>query len=120
MRDDGEDMPDCGPTARTLGARPFGDIPVDDHGQVHPRSGGMSVAVGKPENLPDHRRDEKFDGYGEDPVWVMESDDLPERLTLRRDPRAKSRHAFVEPIEPMTLAAYQEALAVTRSFWTRA
>jgi hypothetical protein len=80
----------------------------------------MSVAIGTPENLPEHRRDERFGGWGPDPVWQIESSDLPATLSFRPDPADPSRHGFVEPIEAMSLDDYQEALASSRGIWSRA
>lgn len=80
----------------------------------------MSVAVDAPKNLARHRRDAAFGGYGPDPVWEIDDEDLPSKLAFRPDPRNPSRHGFVEPIEPMTLAEYQNALATSRGFWSRA
>jgi hypothetical protein len=54
MRDDGEGRPLCGPTARTLGVRPAGDIVIRDDGTVEPCRGGMSVAIDRTEHLPAH------------------------------------------------------------------
>lgn len=120
MKDDGEGQPLCGPTGRTLGVRLEGDIVIREDGIVEPESGGMSVALGDPQNLPPHRRPPKFGGEGEDPVWQIEDSDLPSTLTFRPDPDDPSRHGFVEPIEEMTLSDYQEALATSRGFWSRA
>jgi hypothetical protein len=51
---DGE--PAIGPSARTLGARPHVDIPVDLSDNVYPGTGGISVAPDTPSNLLRHRR----------------------------------------------------------------
>lgn len=119
MKDDGEAMPTCGPSARELGVRLEGDLPISEEGRVEPETGGMSVAPESPMNLPPHRRPRELGGYGPDPVWQINSEDLPETLRYRPDPRNPSRHGFVEPIEPLNLADYQEALASSRGFWTR-
>jgi hypothetical protein len=42
------------------------------------------------------------------------------RLTLRPDPRASGRHAFVEPAAPMALEEYERELAATRPDWRHA
>jgi hypothetical protein len=119
MKDDGEGMPLCGPTARELGVRLEGDIPIRD-GRVKPHTGGMSVAIDTPENLPSHRRPKNLGGRSADPLWEIEDTDLPGTLSFMRDLRDPSKHGFVEPIEEMGLFAYQEALATSRSFWSRA
>jgi hypothetical protein len=120
MRDDGEGRPLCGPTARTLGVRPAGDVVVRDDGTVEPGTGGMSVAIDRTERLPAHRRPQAHGGWGPDPVWRIEEEDLPETLVMRRDPNDPSRHGFVEPVHAMTLQEYQEALATSRGMWVRA
>ena len=48
--------PAVGLSARTLGARPHVDIPVDPSGSVSPGTGGLLVAPDTPSNLPRHRR----------------------------------------------------------------
>ena len=120
MRDDGEARPVCGPSARMLGVRLEGDIKISETGMVGPGTGGMSVALVGPGNLPRHRRPSDFGGIGDDPVWQIESADLPDRLTIRPDPGKPLQHGFVEPVGVMTLDDYQEALAKSRGFWTRA
>jgi hypothetical protein len=120
MKEDEEGRPACGPSARTLGVRLDGDIVVRADGSVEPGTGGMSVGLGDPEHVPPHRRPSEFGGWGRDPLWMIDEADLPSMLKLRPDPEAPLRHGFVEPIERMSLAAYQEALAVSRGFWTRA
>lgn len=118
MKDDGEGQPECGPSARKLGVRLEGDITIQEDGTVRPGTGGMSVALDRPENLPMHRRDAAFGGWGQDPVWRIDEADLPDSLVCRPD--ARSRHGVVEPIETVSLEEYQETLACSRGFWTRA
>jgi hypothetical protein len=120
MKDDGEGRPVCGPTGRTLGVRLEADIPIRQAGMVEPRTGGMSVALGDIQNLPIHRRPPEHGGIGPDPVWQIEESDLPSTLVLRPDPDDPSRHGFIEPTEPMPLSEYQQALAASRGFWSRA
>lgn len=117
MKDDGEGMPLCGPTARTLGVRIEGDVSLNVDGLIEPGTGGMSVAVGTPSNLPRHRRPAVHGGFGPDPVWKIDVDDLPESLIYRGDPTCPTVHGFVEPKEAMTLDEYQEAVATSRAFW---
>ncbi len=54
MRPDPVDpsRPRCGPDARSLGVRVHQDIKPDDKGDVHPETGGMSVSLDDPMNLP--------------------------------------------------------------------
>jgi hypothetical protein len=120
MKDDGDGTPLCEPSGRALGVRLEGDIPIRADGTVEPETGGMSVAIDVAGNLPPHRRPEEFRGWGPDPVWQIDEDDLPERLAFRRDPKDPSRHGFVEPTEVMELSEYQEILATSRGFWVRA
>lgn len=120
MKDDGEGQPRCGPKARELGVRLEGDILIREDGSVGPGTGGMSVALDDPNNLPPHRRPAKFGGLGRDPVWQIDEADLPGTLVMRPDPEDPSRHGFVEPIESMSLFDYQDALATSRGLWERA
>jgi len=80
----------------------------------------MSVAPDDPMNLPRHRRPAESGGMGDDPVWEIDSDDLPDLLRYTPDAKDASRHGFVEPTEIMSLDDYQEALAASRGFWTAA
>jgi hypothetical protein len=120
MMDDGEGQPVCGPSARKLGVRLEGDIRIPDDGIVEPGTGGMSVGLDDPMNVRPHRRPSEFGGFGRDPLWRIDEADLPDRLVMRPDPEDPSRHGFVEPIERMSLAEYQEVLATSRGFWERA
>lgn len=120
MKDDGEGQPACGASARKLGVRLEGDIAITEDGSVEPGTGGMSVALDDPNNLPAHRRPAKFGGWGRDPAWLIDESDLPDTLVMRPDPEDPSRHGFVEPIERMRLLDYQEVLASSRGSWERA
>lgn len=115
-------LPEVGPNARTLGVRhgdqkPHGDVtaiaPTDP---VLPRTGGMSVAPDDPTNLPRARRPAEFGGIGKDPVWVIDTADLPSMLEFRQD---SATHGLIEPATntTLTLAEYEWALAVTRETW---
>jgi hypothetical protein len=120
MKDDGEGQPLCGTSARTLGVRLEGDIVIREDGTVGPSTGGMSVAIDDPRDLPPHRRPPEHGGWGSDPVWKIDVDDLPSSLVFRPDPEDPSRHGFIEPMETMMLDEYQGALAATRAMWARA
>jgi len=103
--------PEVGPSARTLGARPNVDIPVDSNGNVHPGTGGISVAPQTPLNLPTHRRPVEFEGTGKDPVWSIDSDSLGDNLIYIQD---KTTHGTIQPSKIMTLDQYQIALSNTK------
>src|SRR5262245_2122963 len=111
MRDDPLGGPAIGPSARTLGVRPAappgGDIPVAG-GQVHPNTGGMSVAPDDLMNLPPIRRPKSLGGSGKDPVWYIDIDLLGSDLAFVQD---KSTHGLIEPGRSMTLDEFLKALA---------
>lgn len=112
-----DDLPLPSPTARGLGIRPGIDIPVEPDGTVEYGFGGMSVAIGKPRNLPRHRRPAKFRGTGSDPVWKLDLDELPSRLIFRADDEKADVHGFLEPAETMSLHDYEDAIVDTRGMW---
>lgn len=111
-----DDRPGLGSNARSLGARPDWDIPVDTLGLVRPGDGGMSVSPDSPLNLPDHRRPSEWDGTGKDPIWAIPKELLGDDLVYRPDPVDPS-HGFVEPARIMTFNEYEEALHETQEFW---
>ncbi len=115
MREGAEGVPVPGPTARTLGARPGTDIPIDADGMVHSGSGGMSVAP-SPGALPTHRRPPEIGGTGKDPVWGMSTSDLPSDLQVVPD---GPTHGTVQPSRSMTAEQYQKALCSTSECWSR-
>jgi hypothetical protein len=115
MREDPAGGPVVGPTARTLGVRPGVDIPVVA-GQVQPNTGGMSVAVDRPENLHPLRRPPAYGGSGKDPVWGLLIDQLGGDLQFRQD---TPTHGLVEPERVMSLDEYQQALEATQPLWKR-
>jgi hypothetical protein len=118
------DRPRIGATARDLGVRVPGDIPVRD-GRVSPGTGGMSVAPAW-RALPPFRIPRRLihlapdaAGKDEDACWRMgegpfEEASVAESLTLRPD---RPTHGVVEPSEAMPLERYQDALAATRDRW---
>jgi hypothetical protein len=119
MKEDADGCPEVGESARTLGVRPGIDVPAKDPGDfVHPGQGGLSVGPDDPLNLPAHRRPPPFGGTGRDPVWVLDAGDLGPDLRYRPD-LLRSGHGFVEPVRPMTLGEYQQALARTRRLWRK-
>lgn len=120
MRADPTDgLPVPGKSARTLGARPGeeDDIPIRDDGTVRPATGGMSVVPPPPENMPRFRRPSRFGGTGKDPVFEIETDELPEALAYRPDPEQPDRHGFIEPSWAMAFGEYQRVLHDTRWLW---
>lgn len=103
---------------RCLSAR-VGEAGQNRDGSVEPGRGGISVSPPPPENLPIHRRPERFGGTGKDPVWELETDDLPDKLVYRPDPRKPDEHGFIEPAYRMTFERYQRALRETSELWSR-
>lgn len=120
MREAADGLPVVGPTARTLGVRPVphpnadvaASYPTD---LVYPGGGGASVAPDDPMHLPPMRRPRSLGGSRNDPVWMIESDDLGPDLGFRRD---NSVHGTIVPARTMTLAEFARALADTRTRWT--
>jgi hypothetical protein len=115
MREDPAGGPMIGPTARMLGVRPQVDIPVTG-GQVRPNTGGLSVALDRPENLHPLRRPRRFGGSGKDPAWSLALDLLGPDLQFRHD---TPTHGLIEPSHSMSLDEFQQSLADTRPFWRR-
>lgn len=115
--DPGDGRPLVVGTARGLGVR-VGEIPWDEEGNVELESGGMSVALGRPEHLVEHRRPRSLGGTGPDPVWGIDENELGEQLVCRPDPDLAG-HGFIEPVRPMPLEEYELALAETRDAWRR-
>lgn len=116
---DEDGLPEVGASARALGARPgdaTGDIGIGPGGVVQPETGGMSVSP-PPENLPGIRRPPEFGGTGKDPLFELETDDLPQELRYRPDPTKPDAHGFVEPSRAMGFEEYQQAPRSTRSLW---
>lgn len=113
-------LPETGATARTLGVRPGLDIPLGTDTPpdlVRPGTGGMSVSTMPPTNLPRHRRPEAFDGTGRDPVWSLDTDELPDDLRTTVDPNDRT-HVFIEPAYSMSFEAYLRYLHRTAHLWS--
>jgi hypothetical protein len=107
-----------------LGVRTPQDIATDAAGMVNPGTGGLSVAPDSFWNLPNHRRPRGMlrgsTGHPLDRVYAVASTSIPETsLRVRADPRAPTKHAFIEPAAPVRLSGYEEALAGTRPLWTQ-
>lgn len=112
------DLPVLGDTKRTLGAA-ANDITVDEHGMVHPNTGGMSVSPNDPQNLPVHRKPPEFGGTGKDPVFTMNTEALPEGLQYRPDPKDPATHGFIEPNSSMKAEEYQDLIHSTQKNWSK-
>lgn len=110
-------------SARALGVRiesrpPHqADICMDDAGFVEPGRGGMSLAIGSPENLPPHRRPPQFGGIGRDPVFRLTKPFWAAVLIHVDQPQ--EHHACVEPIMRCPLEDYERELAATRLYWRK-
>jgi hypothetical protein len=113
-----DDLPEVGPTGRTLGARvppnKYVDIRPDSEDMVHPNTGGMSASPDSVYNLDDFHRPQEYDGKGKDPVWCIYECDLGPNLKFNPD---TSKHGFIEPVSVMSEPMYQEELAATRERW---
>jgi len=119
MKEDSNGLPAVGPSGRMLGVRP-GNSPMPDvfaiqpTDKVLPGQGGMSVAPDDPRHLLRHRRPPRLGGIGPDPVWYIETGDLGAEWQIRQD---SPKHGIIEPVRPMTLQEYEDALATTRPHW---
>ena len=126
MRKAVDDKPEVGRTGKSLGVRIPTDIKPDAAGNVHPNTGGMSVAPSMhalPALLVPVRLRLLVPGANATGknlhVWRMGSGDFREEeiapsLTLRPD---KPSHGTVQPTSSMPLQAYEAALAATRDEW---
>ena len=122
MQADADELPQVGRTARSLGVRLNEDISPDENGRVNPGQGGMSVSPGSIWNVPSHRRPRGMargsTGPANDRIYeVYEEAIVERRLLLRPDPKAPTRHAFVEPATQMPFEAYELELVSTRPAW---
>ena len=117
MMADDDGFPRAGTTGRYLGVRPGVDVPVGPDGFVEPETEGMSVAPPPVDNLQTHRRPPEFGGTGKDPVFELETDELPEGLRYRPDPADPEGHGFIEPARRMTFGEYERAVHETRTLW---
>lgn len=120
MRFEEDRLPRCGPTAKTLGARPGatdGDIPVDGT-MVLPGTGGMSVSPPPAENIPEYRRPPEHGGTAKKVrLFELETDELPGELRARPDPQDPERHVFIEPAREMSFDEYSRAIEGIRHLW---
>ena len=119
MKEDSDGKPRTGNSAVTLGVRIEGshaDIQIDNQGQIHPKTGGMSVTPDDYRQLPNHRLPESLGGRGRHPIFSFQVANLPSSLTLRRD---KPSHAFVEPLKSCLFEEYEQNLQGTREDWVK-
>lgn len=119
MRADADGLPMVGTSGRYLAIRPNVDVPVDAAGHVDPETEGMSVVPPPVENMEPHRRPPEFDGTGKDPVFEIETDELPDELRHRPDPANPERHGFIEPARRMSFEEYLAAVRSTRALWRK-
>lgn len=115
--DDGTPLICGGNPKRCLRVK-VGEIAQNEDGSVEPGQEGMSVSPRPPENLPRARRPVQLGGGGKDPVWELETDDLPDELVYRPDPNFPETHFFIEPAYQMTFEHYQQAIASTSVSWS--
>lgn len=118
MREDSDGFPVVADTATGLGIRDT-DLDLDEQESIHPGTGGMSVSPGRAEHIPIEFRPPALGGTGRHPVWVVSQDRLGESLETRPDPDDPEKHWFVEPVRPMPMQQYREALWETREFWRK-
>jgi hypothetical protein len=95
-----------------------GNVLFGRDGTVSPGTGGLTVCHEAPSRLPAHRRPPSHGGTGPDPIWAIDSDDLPGRLTHRAD-SGRPELGFLEPTEPISLFLYEDGLLSTRKRWRR-
>jgi hypothetical protein len=106
--------------AKTLGVRTSGiraDIEADEYGMVHPEERGTSVSPPPPTNLVEHRRPSEYGGTSKDPLWELETEDLPPELVYTPDPKNPEGHGLIGPSETMSIDDYLAALYRTRHLW---
>jgi hypothetical protein len=124
MRRDG-DFPEISASAAGLGVRPDVDVKLDDQQVIQPATGGMSVSPGwrvlKSWRIPRRLRPLCPRATGNDNLYCWRWDeyqfaatDLTDDLTLRID---DEHHGLVEPKKPVTLAEFQNLIALTRQQW---
>ena len=123
------DTPLMGRSGRRLGVRvppdPHPDITPDEHGNIGPGMGGMSVSPSVA-TLPRHRvpvrlKHLRSDATGDDRDACFRLGDvefkngrISEDLVLRM---TSATHAVMEPIRTMTLGEYEAALEATQKDW---
>jgi hypothetical protein len=120
---DEDGLPMLGKTGRYLCCRSSGkfrDLDIGEDGTVGPGDGGVSVSPPPVHNLHPSKRpptSEHPDGYGEDPIFELETEELPGELEYRADPKDPDRHGFIEASRRMPFEEYQRAIQATRTLW---
>ena len=121
--------PKVGSESNELGVRtppnPHPDILVDEERNVHPETGGMSVAPAwrdLPWHLIPRRLHPRARGKNALVCWRLGDGEFASSvvtgdLKFRTDPSDPRKHGFVEPSRVMTIEEYREALAGTRDDW---
>ncbi len=117
MRAAEDGFPLVGKTARYLAVRPDVDIPVSRDGTVEPTTEGMSVSPPPLTNLHPLRLPREYGGMGKDPVFEVETDELPDALAYRPDPDNPEGHGFIEPSRRMPFDEYERAIHATCALW---
>ena len=122
MTPETDGKPALKPTGRGLGVRRAVDLAVDERGNVHPSTGGMSVAPCSAWKVPNHRRPigmgKGSTGPAGDRIYAVPFEGARgEGLTIRPDPARPFLHAFIEPSATMPCTAYENALTHTRPHW---
>jgi len=115
--EDRDSLPLVGKTARYLAVRPNVDVPVNEDGTVEPGTGGASVSPPPVTNLHPLRLPREFGGLGKDPVFELETDELPRDLRYFPDPANPAGHGFIEPSRRMPFEEYERAMHATRALW---
>lgn len=114
-------LPLLGRSSRRLGVRIPEDIAPDSAGNVHPGTGGMSVATFTMWNLPNHRRPRGLlrgsTGPAGDRVYGIEPEEVADHSLFVR--LTSIRHANIEPSIEMSLASYESNLAGTQTSWVQ-
>ena len=119
MKEDFDGKPLVERSARALGVRisgPSVDIPIDEKGEVLPKTGGIFVTPDSLYLLPYIRKPKALGDEGRDPVFSFQVINLPSTLALRRD---TSSHALVEPSESCLFEEYEQNLQGTREDWVK-
>ena len=119
MKEGSDGKSRTGNSAITLGVRIEGshaDIQIDSQGQVHSKTGGMSVTPDDYRQLPKHRLPESLSGRGRHPIFSFQIANLPSTLALRKD---KPGHALVEPSKSCLFEEYEQNLHGTREDWVK-
>jgi hypothetical protein len=118
MKEASDGKPLVADTTSGLGVRDY-EIDIED-GMVQPETGGMSVSPETVYNLPPSFRPVEFGGTNKGRhAWTLREDDLGEDLTARPDAENPKTHSFIEPVRPMTLEQYKQALWETRDSWRK-